>query len=105
MLHGVFTRGTTPTQIFELPFSTADLLGATVTFSQGNEPLIKKRSHQCVFENNYIITSLSQEESLLFRAGKVAKVQLKVLTKNNKVLASMPYHLGVEEILDEEELT
>ena len=105
MLHGVFTRGTTPTQVFELPISTNELLGATVTFKQNGKVLVKKKSNQCVFENNYIITSLSQEESLLFMPDKVAKVQLKVLANNNKVFASPSYRLGVEEILEEEELT
>lgn len=104
MLHGIFIQGTTPTQVFELPFSTQELVSATVTYSQCGSIKVKKKTTQCIFENNYIITSLSQKESLLFIPEKTVKVQLKVLTQGGQVFASPLYLLGVEEVLDKEEI-
>ena len=66
MLHGVFTRGTTPTQIFELPFSAEQIDNVSITYKQKNRVIAKKTLKDCNFEDNKVITSLSQEESLSF---------------------------------------
>ena len=103
MLHGVFTRGTTPTQIFELPFSAEQIDNVSITYKQKNRVIAKKTLKDCNFEDNKVITSLSQEESLSFCEDVVARVQIKVSIAG-KVFASPAYQLGVEEILDEEEI-
>ena len=104
MIHGIVTRGTTPTQIFELPFSTEELEDVTITYALNNEIIVRRRSRDCVFENNYIIIELSQMDTMLFPAGKIIEVQLKVLTKSDKVFASSKYRLQIDEIFDREEM-
>lgn len=59
MLHGAFTQGTTPTQVFELPFEVAQLDNYTITYSQNNEVRLKKRPADCRQENNYIFVTLT----------------------------------------------
>lgn len=104
MLHGVFTQGTTPTQVFELPFEADQLSDFTITYYQNNKEILKKYPKDCVVEDKYILVTLTQSESLSFSSHCIAEVQLKVITLDGAVLASPTYYVGVEKILDKEEI-
>lgn len=104
MLHGIVAQGTTPTQIFELPFEASLLEKVSITYAQNGEILFRKYFRDCYIEKNYLIVELSEQETLLFSSKSKAEVQLKVLTKSGKVFASPQYSLGIEEVLDREEM-
>lgn len=100
MLHGLIMPGSTPTQVFELPFSTNELADVLVTYAFETTNLLEKDWSKCTLDGNYIIVELSQEDTLKFPANEVVEVQLKVLTKSNKVFVSPSYRLGIEKALN-----
>lgn len=104
MIHGIITRGTTPTQVFELPFSTSELKDISITYTLNDIILAQKLKKDCVFENNYVIVELSQFDTFMFPARKIIEAQLKVLTNSNKVFASSPYRLQIDEVFDKKEM-
>jgi hypothetical protein len=73
MIHGIITRGTTPTQVFELPFSTNELKDISITYTVNDIILVQKRFEDCVFENNYVIIELDQSDTFLFPARKIVE--------------------------------
>lgn len=100
MLHGIVTRGSTPTQVFELPFDTQELADFLITYACNDEILVEKNSSQCMTENSCIIVELSQEDTLSFPANEIVEAQLKVLTKSGKVFISPSYNLGIGKVLN-----
>lgn len=100
MLHGVIMPGSTPTQVFELPFDTKELEKISVTYALDTMILLEKEQSDCILENNYIIINLSEEETLSFPTNKVIEVQLKILTKSDKVYISPSYRLGIQKTLN-----
>lgn len=100
MLHGLIMPGSTPTQVFELPFDTKELEEISVTYALDTTILLEKEQSDCILENNYIIIDLSEEETLSFPTNKVIEVQLKILTKANKVFVSPNYRLGIQKTLN-----
>lgn len=102
MLQGVFMQGTTPKQYFELPFSTSLLEKVSVTYRQKERNVLVKRTEDCIYEDNYIIVPLTQEDTLLFNPNHVVEVQIKVKALNGEVMGCDEYRLAVEEIFDKE---
>ena len=104
MIHEIITRGTTPTQSFELPFDTAEIENLSVTYKVKNTTLLKKYLEDCKFNTNIINIDLDQTDTLLFPANKNVEVQIKILTKQNKIFAFGPYRIKIQEIFDQEEM-
>lgn len=112
MLDGVFTRGTTPTQIFELPqtVNNSDLKDFTITYRQKKNIVLVKRKEETIelsgvdTERNIVVV-LTQTETLSFnpRITKV-EVQIKAITHDGNVFVVGNYKLRLEDCLDEEEL-
>ena len=100
MLHGLIMPGSTPTQVFELPFSTDELADVLVTYGLEKATLLEKEMRNCILDGNYIIVELSQEDTLKFPTNEVVEVQLKILTRSNKVFVSPSYRLGIEKALN-----
>jgi hypothetical protein len=100
MLHGLVTRGSTPTHFFELPFSTQELSDACITYAAETMEPIDFYLSDCRVKDKYIIIDLTQENTLSFPEGEVVEVQIKVLTKSNKVFVSPTYRLGIEKVLN-----
>lgn len=112
MLDGAFTRGTTPTQIFELPqaVNMSDLKDFTITYRQRKNIVLIKRKEDTITlpevnpERNIVIT-LSQLDTLEFdrRINKV-EVQIKAISNNGDVFVMGNYKLRLEDCFDEEEI-
>ena len=112
MLDGAFTRGTTPTQIFELPQAVdmSDLKDFTITYKQRKNIVLIKRKGDTITpseidpERNIVIT-LSQSDTLMFdpRINKV-EVQIKAISNNGDVFVMGNYKLRLEDCFDEEEI-
>ena len=94
-------RGTTPTHIFQMPFS-AETLKFTITYAQNDREIVKKTEEDCDVKGNAIMITLSQEDTLLFDEKKAVQVQLKTLDFEGNVKASNVMITTAGKILDEE---
>lgn len=97
-------RGTTPIHIFHLPIETSTLKEVRITYQQLGRDLIEKTETDVEMEGTTISLTLTQEETLKFVNGQKVRLQVKVLTTGNVVLASPVKELSVSEILNEEVL-
>lgn len=95
-------QGTTPTLIFNLPFSTDVIKSAEIAIQytkNGKEMLIKKTLEECELGETSIWTMLTQEETLQFPSKAFVLVQLRVMTTTGTVLATSPYTVTVKKLL------
>jgi hypothetical protein len=95
-------RGTTPTHTFELPFDTRNIKKLAIYYSQGNEVMVRKGMEHCIFKGNVVITTFTQEETLLFKHGKNVQVQMKIRTRDGETLASFIETIPVLKCLSNE---
>ena len=95
-------RGTTPTYIFPIPFDSANIEKLRITFEQGSVE-ITKTEDECTFNNKEIICRLTQQDTFSFEAGYI-DVQIRGLTKNNEVIATLPSKITCYDSLNEEVL-
>ena len=80
--------GTTPTHIFEIPFDTYNIEKVDVIYAQDYKQVVKKQTDECSLQGNTIILTLTQEDTLKFDSSKNVQIQVRVLTKDGKSLAS-----------------
>ena len=97
-------QGTTPTLHYNLSFSSALIKDAEITLqyndSLKNVLIVKKLSNgECELGANSIAARLTQEETLALPAPATARVQLRLVTNENVVLATEPYIITVKELL------
>lgn len=97
-------RGTTPTHTFRLSIETSSIIEVRITYVQLGKTVIEKTEEDVRMGEKSISLTLTQEESLKFRAGSEVEVQLKVLTNVGTVLASPVISLNVDKILNTEVL-
>lgn len=97
-------RGTTPTHTFRLSIETGSIIEVRITYVQLGKTVIEKTEKDVRMGEKSISLTLTQEESLEFRAGSEVEVQLKVLTNVGTVLASPVISLNVDKILNTEVL-
>lgn len=105
MVHGVFTRGTTPTQIFTLPddLTMKDIRDIVIAYRQKGKTILVKHLEDCYFLTDLdsekdIAVVLSQQETLLFNPHyKIVEVEFKVATVGSDVIPVASYRLRVED--------
>lgn len=97
-------RGTTPTHTFRLSIDTNTITELRITYVQLGKTVVEKTEKDVTMGEKSISLTLTQEESLEFRAGSAVEVQLKVLTNVGTVLASPVISLNVDKILNTEVL-
>ena len=98
-------RGTTPTLLFNLPFSADLIKSAEITIQYGcetNKDLIIKYLKDCELGERSISTMLTQEETLLLPAPSYAHIQLRIITTDDVVLATEPQAVTVKKLLAED---
>lgn len=95
-------RGTTPTHIFTVPFDTSIINKIKVLYSQNGTILVVKTEEDCTASKNQIKVTLTQKDTFAFDAKKPAEVQLRILTIDNKSIASVPKRFGVTRNPDNE---
>ena len=98
-------RGTTPTLLFNLPFSASIIKSAEITIKYVDELkkiLLTKTLEDCELGENSIRTKLTQEETLQFPAPAITLVQLRILTNDGTALATEPYKVSVKKLLADE---
>ena len=97
-------RGTTPTLLFNLPFSASVIKSAEITIEYVDDlmrVLIKKELKDCECNEKTIGTRLTQEETLQLPAPAIVLVQLRILTTDDIVMATVPYSTSVKRLLAE----
>lgn len=97
-------RGTTPTHIFNLPIDTSIIKEVRITYVQYSKIIVEKTERDVAMSDQTIRFKLTQEETLRFAKSTPVRVQLKVLTTDNTVLASPIRDIPVDDILNEEVL-
>ena len=102
MISGSFSRGTTPTHVFTLPFEREMLSNLRISYSQGNKQILVKNLNDLKISNNDIYVALTQEETFLFKEGENALVQLKIKTVEGQVFNSDVIEMRVDKSLDNE---
>lgn len=97
-------RGTTPTHTFRLSIETSTISQLRITYVQLGKTVLEKIEEDARLGEKSISVTLTQEESMGFRAGTDVEIQLKVLTTVGTVLASPVISLSVGKILNTEVL-
>lgn len=92
-------RGTTPRLEFTLPFRVDIIEAAYVTFAQAREVVIDKPLTDCECEEEKIICTLTQEETLRLSCGCKTEMQVRIKTKDGESLASDIIEIETERIL------
>lgn len=97
-------KGTTPTLHFNLPIETKNIKAAEIVLQYVDNfktVTIERTLGECVVGETSIAAVLTQEETLAIPAPAIAKAQLRVLTVDGMVLASLPFEVVVKELLKE----
>ena len=105
MVDGVFVRGTTPTQIFTLPYDLTmkDVRDVSIAYRQRGRTILVKHLEDCHFLTDLnsekdIVVVLSQKETLLFNPHyKIAEVEFKISTVGSDVIPIAKYRMRVED--------
>ena len=112
MVHGVFARGTTPTQIFSMPgdLKTSEFSEISIAYRQKRKLILKKTKADTknildLDSEKNIILVLSQSDTLKFDPNiEIVEVQIRGLSNGNDVIPLGEYRLRLEDAFDEEEL-
>ena len=102
MISGSFSRGTTPTHIFTLPFEKELLADLRINYLQDNKKVLTKGKNDVTISGNDVTLMLTQEETFLFKEGKNVEVQLKIKTTDGQVLNSDIIEMRIDKSLDNE---
>lgn len=95
-------RASTPTHEFILPMELMEIVeDVRICYEQKNEEVLLKTLEDCKVEGNVLRITLTQEEANLFSHGP-AQVQLRVKTKEGKVIPSDVSTVVVRDVLDDE---
>lgn len=91
-------RGTTPTLEFTLPFDTALLSEAYVTFAQQDKVVLEKSLSDCVTDGNKMTVKLTQADTLKLQVGFV-DIQIRAKMTGGDALASGIITVSAQKIL------
>lgn len=100
-------RGTTPTYTFGLTIDTESIKAIWITFKQEmkleeDKILTKTMDDGVTYDGATVSLTLTQEETLSFKENIPIEIQGKVLTTDDKVLATSIKKDNCERILSEE---
>lgn len=106
-------RGTTPTHTFT--FNTLDpstFKVLNIYYAQQGVELLQKNKDDCTFSSKetedgtlYLASvTLTQEETKMFKPKYKVKIQLRVLTADDRALATPEYEVSVWDVINDEVL-
>lgn len=106
-------RGTTPTHTFT--FNTLDpstFKVLNIYYAQQGVELLQKNKDDCTFNSKetedgtlYLASvTLTQEETKMFKPKYKVKIQLRVLTADDRALATPEYEVSVWDVINDEVL-
>lgn len=97
-------KGTTPRLHFNIPIETDHIKAAEIVLQYVDNTktvTIERTLDECEVGEKSITAVLTQEETLALPAPAKARVQLRILTKDDTSLATMPFDVTVKELLKE----
>lgn len=97
----VIVRGSTPTHTFSIPFDTSAVTGVVIIYAQDGAEVLQKKTADCTITDHDVSVMLSQNDTLLFGAGKPAMVQLVVYAEERAFVSNM-VEMSVSDILSED---
>lgn len=95
-------QGTTPTHTFELPFDVSTFKTVRVVYSQNDTPVLAKTGEEVKISGSTVTVQLSQEDTFKFSTDKVVRIQVRLLSRDGKALASDIIVKSVQECLETE---
>lgn len=98
-------RGTTPTHTIKLPVEADEIKALSVTYKQEDQlhnVKIVKRKEDCLINGDALSVALTQEETLSLDHTVPVKIQVRLMTYDNKVRASDVIERPVKPCLDDE---
>ena len=98
-------KGTTPTIKYNLPFESSLIKSAEIVVmyvDANKEVLIIRNLEKCTLGDKCIETVLTQEETLKLPAPSTVEVQLRIVTKDDTILATVPEKVTVKRLLKED---
>lgn len=98
-------RGTTPTIRYNLPFPSSLIKSAEIVLEYvdaNKKVLIEKRTADCTLQENSIQAVLTQEETLQIPAPSIVEIQLRVVTIDGTIMATVPEKVTVKRLLKED---
>lgn len=99
----ITVRGTTPTITFKLPFQTDQISDCEIYFAQ-EKLLFQKDYEDCSFDENKLMVTLSQEETLQLNEGLSLRLQIRFVFKSGAVAATRIVSTSVVGLLKEGEI-
>lgn len=98
-------KGTTPTIKYNLPFESSLIKSAEIVVmyvDANKEVLIVRNLEKCTLGDKSIETVLTQEETLALPAPSTVEVQLRIVTTDETILATVPEKVTVKRLLKED---
>jgi len=97
-------RGTTPTHTFKLPVNAEQINNIRALYGQQGQCLFKLEFDRFTLDGTKAQVELTQEETLKFKNGGAAEVQLRVLTTEKNSLVSEIHISTVGRLMEDEVL-
>lgn len=94
-------RGTTPTLKFKIPYKACMIEDGFVTFSRKGKVFmdIPFSDDRVSVQDKFILITFSQEDTLSFNSKAMYSVQLRILLKGDKAVASNIIAMNIGSIL------
>lgn len=95
-------QGATPTHKFKTKYTRDFVDSVIVTYAQNDEIVFNKDGEEVTIEDNAIFVELTQEETLKFDEKYDVQMELKIKSKNGKVIPSNIIYASVGKVLNRE---
>lgn len=97
-------RGTTPTHVFSIPQTIQSVKKFKVCYAQNGKIVLEKTGDGSLVSENKITVNLTQEETFMFELDASVRIQIRILTEDDKSIVSDIIKVSVLECLDDEVL-
>lgn len=95
-------RASTPTHNFTMNIDYAEYgEEVLITYKQKGRTIVEKTQDDITVNGNEISLTLTQEETNLFFPNEIVEIQLRIKTKDGKVLPSPIFRRSVNEVLND----
>lgn len=81
-------QGTTPTHTFTVEMDASDFKTVHIAYAQCNEVLFIRRDSDITLQGHAIITTLTQEETLMIDPDKIVAIQIRAVTYAGEAFTS-----------------
>lgn len=97
-------KGTTPTHTFPVDIDTNIIKVVKISYYQGDELILVKRTEDCTIGDGKIVTKLTQEDTFRFKGNANVMIIIRALTHSSDAVITEPMYTSVRQCLDDEVL-